>query len=256
MKKLILAYALIFLSQFSLKAQLLSLDVAFPTDASTIVVTMDATKGSRGLLNHTTTDVYVHTGVITNLSTNNSDWKYVKFNQNFNLPNPQLQATSLGNNKWSFTITNIRAFYGVPAGETIQKISILFRSGDGAKKQANIDGSDMYIQIYPAGAFAAKFTTPAMQPMFNPIPEPIASNVTSVPYTAVSNRTASLTITFNGANVASESSNTSIGGTILVTTTCEQSLTLTAVEGSNTARDTIHGFVLRLLILQELVLPG
>jgi 1,4-alpha-glucan branching enzyme len=242
MKKLILAYALIFLSQFSLKAQLLSLDVAFPTDASTIVVTMDATKGSRGLLNHTTTDVYVHTGVITNLSTNNSDWKYVKFNQNFNLPNPQLQATSLGNNKWSFTITNIRAFYGVPAGETIQKVSILFRSGDGAKKQANIDGSDMYIQIYPAGAFAAKFTTPAMQPMFNPIPEPIASNVTSVPYTAVSNRTASLTITFNGANVASESSNTSIGGTILVTTTCEQSLTLTAVEGSNTARDTISWF--------------
>jgi len=240
MKKLTIAYALIFLSLIT-NAQLLTVDVPFPTDASTVVITADASKGNRGLLGHTPTDVYVHTGVTTNLSANSTDWKYVKFDQNFTVPNPSLQATSLGNNRWSFTITNIRAFYGVPAGETILKINILFRSGDGSKKLANIDGSDMYIQVYQAGAFAAKFTTPAMQPMFNPIPEPIASTVTSVPFTAVSNRSANLTVRFNGTSVATASSNTTVSGTASVTTTCEQNLTLEAVETS-TARDTVAWF--------------
>jgi len=240
MKKFTIAYALIFLSLIT-NAQLLTLDVPFPTDASTVVITADASKGNRGLLGHTPSDVYVHTGVTTNLSTNSTDWKYVKFDQNFTVPNASLQATSLGNNRWRFTITNIRAYYGVPAGETILKINILFRSGDGSKKLANIDGSDMYIQVYQPGAFAAKFTTPAMQPMFNPIPEPIAANVTSVPFTAVSNRSANLTVRFNGTSVTTASSNTTVSGTAIVTTTCEQNLTLEAVE-TTTARDTIAWF--------------
>jgi glycosidase len=240
MKKFTIVYALIFLSLIT-NAQLLSVDVAFPTDASTVVITADASKGSRGLFNHTASDVYVHTGVTTNLSANSTDWKYVKFNQNFTVPNPSLQATSLGNNKWSFTIANIRDYYGVPAGETILKINILFRSGDGSKKLANIDGSDMYIQVYPAGAFAAKFTTPAMQPMFNPIPEPISASTTSVPFTAVSNRSANLTVRFNGTSVATASSNTTVSGTASVTTNCEQNLTLEAVE-TTTSRDTVAWF--------------
>ena len=73
-------------------AQLLSTDVIFPTDASTITIIADATKGNKGLLNQAVSDVYVHTGVTTNLSANSTDWKYVKFNQNFTLPNPSLQA--------------------------------------------------------------------------------------------------------------------------------------------------------------------
>lgn len=240
MKKLTIAYALILCSLVT-NAQLLSVDVAFPTDASTIEITGDATKGNRGLLNHSDTNVYVHTGVITNLSTNSSDWKYVKFNQNFNVTNPNLKATPLGNNKWKFVISNIRNFYGVPAGETILKVTFLLRSGDGSKKLANIDGSDMYIQVYPAGTFAAKFVLPAMQPMFNPIPEPIASTTTSVPFQAVSNRSANLTVRFNGTSVATASSNTTVSGTANVTTTCEQNLTLDAVE-TTTARDTIAWF--------------
>jgi len=232
---------ILFIFSSQLNAQLLSVNVPFPTDASSIEIIADATKGNRGLLNHSDTNVYVHTGVITNLSTNSSDWKYVKFNQNFTVTNPALKATSLGNNKWKFVITNIRSYFEVPPGETIIKVNILFRSGDGSKKLANIDGSDMYIQVYQPGAFAAKFTTPAMQPMFNPIPEPIAANVTSVPFTAVSNRSANLTVRFNGTSVATASSNTTVSGTASVTTTCEQNLTLEAVETS-TARDTIAWF--------------
>src|SRR5690606_6603030 len=104
-----------------------------------------------GLFDYATiNDVYVHIGVITNKSTNAGDWKYVKFNQNFNQPNAALNAVSVGNNQWRFTITgSLRSYYGITdATEHIQKIAILFRTGNGSKKQANTDGSDMYIPVY------------------------------------------------------------------------------------------------------------
>ncbi|MEI2749421.1 MAG: hypothetical protein V9E88_11745 [Ferruginibacter sp.] len=103
-------------------AQLLTWTPSFPTETSSpIVITVDATKGNLGLNNYaTTSDVYIHTGVITSSSTNTSDWRYVKFNQNFTSPNASLQATYIGGNKWQFTITGgLRAYYGVPVGETI-----------------------------------------------------------------------------------------------------------------------------------------
>ncbi len=66
---------------FSLKSfsQLLSWSPDFILENSTpVVITMDASKGNQGLLNYTpVTDVYVHIGVITNMSANSSDWKYV-----------------------------------------------------------------------------------------------------------------------------------------------------------------------------------
>ncbi len=137
MKKWLLALV-VCISSLVTHAQLLSWTPLFLTEndpAQTLVIIVDASKGNKGLLNHTPGDVYVHTGVITNLSVNATDWKYVKFNQNFNQPNALLQATSFGNNKWSFTITgSLKTYYGVPVGETIQKIAILFRSGDGTKK--------------------------------------------------------------------------------------------------------------------------
>ena len=81
MRKTLLAFFLVCVAVVAGHAQLLSTDIAFPTDASTIVVTVDANKGNKGLLNHTASDVYVHTGVITNLSTGPTNWRYVKFNQ-------------------------------------------------------------------------------------------------------------------------------------------------------------------------------
>jgi 1,4-alpha-glucan branching enzyme len=73
MTKIVFLLVFIFSISFS-RAQLLSWTPSFPqeNDAPTIVViTADATKGNRGLLNYTpTNDVYVRIGVITNLSAN------------------------------------------------------------------------------------------------------------------------------------------------------------------------------------------
>src|SRR5579863_7957567 len=137
--------SLLFLHNAS-HAQLLTVTPSFPQDTSSVSIVVDCSKGNQGLLGYLpTSDVYVHVGVITNLSTSNSDWKYVPFT--WGTTNPAAQATSLGNNKYVYTIHNIRNFFAVPASEQILKVAILFRNGSGSLVQRNSDGSDMYQSV-------------------------------------------------------------------------------------------------------------
>ena len=186
-------------------AQLLSWTPSFSVEhdaAASLVITMDASKGNRGLFDHSpTNDVNVHIGVITNKSTGPGDWKYVKFNQNFNLPNAALNATYMANNQWRFIITgSLRSYFGITdATEHIQKIAILFRNGSGSKKQTNTDGSDMYIPIYTT-ALAIRITEPFIQPTYKPSPEPIQKlSGDNLNIAAVANKSATLKIFVNGA---------------------------------------------------------
>jgi hypothetical protein len=80
MKRLLLLTFIGFQGLF-INAQLLSWSPEFPTEnSSPVVITLDASKGNRALFNYAnTTDVYIHTGVITTSSANANDWKYVKF---------------------------------------------------------------------------------------------------------------------------------------------------------------------------------
>jgi 1,4-alpha-glucan branching enzyme len=242
-KSLLVFFILLFYHQtFS---QLLSWTPDFATESTTpFVITADATKGNLGLQNYTPSDVYVHIGVITSLSSGASDWKYVKFNQNFNQPNPLLQAVSLGNNKWSFTITGgLRAYFGMtnPA-ETIKKIAILFRSGDGTRKLANTDGSDMYIPVY-TNALAVRITNPLFQPTYIPVPETITKVVgDNISVTAVSNLPATLKIYLNGVEIQSAAAATSISAMPTITTGGNQKIIAEANDGVTTTRDSVSFF--------------
>jgi 1,4-alpha-glucan branching enzyme len=131
----------------------------------------------------------------------------------------------------------------VPAGEQILRISILFRNQAGTLVQRNIDGSDMYIPIYTNGQYAVRFTQPAMQPMFNMIPEPIGTSVTSLPVTAVTSQNSTITLQFNGSQIGTASNAQTASGTATVTTACEQRITVEANNGSTTLRDTINFFI-------------
>jgi hypothetical protein len=236
--------ALLILLTGTVKAQLLTISPAFPQDVSSVSITVDCSKGNQGLLNYSNTgDVYVHTGVITNLSTSQTDWRYVKFNQNFNLPNPSLSATSLGNNKYSFTIPNIRNYYGVPAGETILRVAILFRNGAGTQVERNSDGSDMYLSVY-GNSLAAQFILPPLQPEFIPIPEPINKKVgDSIAVKFASNNPATLNLYLNGMLAASASAADSVQRTLPITVPGNQQLVGVADDGTVFQSDTLNFFV-------------
>ncbi|MEO8110285.1 MAG: alpha-amylase family glycosyl hydrolase [Ginsengibacter sp.] len=247
MKKIVpFSFLLVFFT-FPVFSQLLSWTPDFIQESTTpVVITMDATKGNHGLLNYTpTTDVYVHTGVITNKSTSSTNWLHVKFNQNFNQPNPALLATYLGNNKWQFTIPGgIRNYYGLTdPTEVIQKIAILFRNGNGTLKQANADGSDMYIPVYTV-SLSTRLTVPLMQPTYIPVPEMITKNVgDNIAITGVANIPSTLKLYFNGTVIKTALNATTISANSSIVVGGNQTIVLEANDGTTIKTDTIKFFV-------------
>ncbi|MDR0419374.1 MAG: Por secretion system protein, partial [Prevotellaceae bacterium] len=109
-----------------LSAQVVTTKPVVPTLSKAIEVTFDASKGTRGLMGYAGA-VYVHTGVITNKSTGDNDWKHVvtKWEED----DSKFQLTNIGEDLWRFTISpNIRSFYGVPNDEQVLKLAFVFRS--------------------------------------------------------------------------------------------------------------------------------
>jgi 1,4-alpha-glucan branching enzyme len=228
-------------------SQLLTWTPPFPVenDASqTLVITLDATKGNQGLLNHTpTTDVYVHIGVITSASSSSSDWKYVK--TTWGTTDAAARATNIAANRWQFTIQgSLRTYFGITnASETIQKIAILFRSGSGARVQRNADGSDMYIPIY-SNNLAVRITLPATQPQYIPTPEPQNWTLgSSLTLAANSNRNGNLRLYHNGNLVGSADNTTTVTGSSTVSVAGNQQIIATVTEGALTRSDTLNIFV-------------
>jgi glycosidase len=250
MKKIV--FFLSFLVTVSItKAQLLNWTPSFPVEddpATNVVITVDATKGNQGLLNYTpTTDVYVYIGVITNKSTTPTDWQHVKF-PIFNTIYPQAQCTYLGNNKWQYTITGgLRSYFGITdATEHIQKIAILFKNGNGSKKQANGDAnvSDMYIPVYDNSFVAVRFTDPLFQPFFIPQPEPLTKSVgDNINLVAIANKTSTMKLYLNGTVIQTASNATTITANPTLTTGGNTVIVAEANDGITTKTDTFQFFI-------------
>ncbi len=242
MKRLLLLF--VALAGFVIRdhAQLLTWTPDFAKDNDNISITVDATKGNLGLLNYTpVTDVYVHVGVITNLSTSPTDWRYVRFT--WGTVNPAAQATSLGSNRWQYTINNIRSFFGVPPGETILKIAILFRNGNGTVVQRNADGSDMYVPVYD-NTVATRFTIPFFQPTYNRIPEPINKQVgDNIALTAIANISATMKLFLDGTEIQSATGVTTISANPTLMTAGNHTIRVDAIDGATTRSESFQFFV-------------
>ena len=228
--------------------QLLTWTPPFPTEndaAQTLIITVDATKGNKGLQNYSNTgDVYVHIGVITSKSAGASDWKYAKFT--WGTTNAAAKATSVSANKWQYTITgSLRTFFGITdATETIQKIAILFRSGNGNVKQTNSDGSDMYIPVYNNSTLAARIEQPFKEPRYVPVPEVQSWTVGSTfTVQGVANQASNLKLYHNNTVIASAVGVTSLSATATVSAQGQQQLVVEATAGGVTKYDTVNIFV-------------
>lgn len=242
MKKIFTLFLVVLCFSLYGHSQLLSWTPNFAKDNDNIVITLDATKGNLGLNNYSpTSDVYVHTGVITNLSTSSTDWRYSKFTW---ATTPALgQATYLGSNKWQYTITNIRSFYGVPVGETIQKIAILFRNGAGTTVQRNADASDMYIPVYDNG-LAVRFTVPLFQPTYTTTPETITKQVgDNISLTAVGSSSSTMKLYLNGTPIQTAAAATTISANPTLTIAGNQTVMAEANDGVTTKTQTFQFFV-------------
>jgi len=239
----LLPVVLVLMLTVSANAQLLSWSPSFINESSTgIVITADATKGSQGLLNHTSSDVYVHIGVITNLSTGPSNWKYVPFT--WGTTNGAAAASFLGSNKWSYTITSdLRTFFNISnPSETIQKIAILFRSGNGSKKLANTDGSDMYIPVYDNGLYA-RVNRPYREPKYVSTVETISANAGDpIAVEGAASQTSKIRVVFNNSPIDSVLSGTSITTSINAVSGDNQ-IVLEASNVNGTVYDTVNFFV-------------
>ncbi len=240
--KRILVLLCVFLFANFCRSQLLIWTPDFPKDNDNVTITVDATKGNQGLLGFAG-NVYVHIGLITNLSTGPSNWRYSKFT--WGSTEAAALATPAGTNKWSYTINNIRTFFGVPAGETVQKIAILFRAGNctDCLAQRNADQSDMYVPVYN-NDLAVRYSLPLMQPLYTPIPEPINKMVgENISVAAVASGASDMKLSLNGNVIQTANNVTSISANPTLTTAGNQTLVVEAVSGAVTKTETINFFV-------------
>jgi hypothetical protein len=239
-----LVLAIVVLLSHQLKAQLLTWSPAFPkeTDAN-VTITVDANFGNKGLQGFAG-DVYIHIGCITNLSTSPTNWKYVQSNW-APTNSDSYKATSLGSNRWQFTIpgANLRTFYSpTEAGEVIQRISLLFRSGDGSRVQRNADGSDMYIPVYTT-SLAVRIDNPFRSPLYNLGTEPIVRSVgQTISITGNASQSATMRIFYNENQIASQSGVTTISASPSIATAGNQRIIVEA-ESGGIVRDTVDFFV-------------
>jgi len=212
------------ITAISLQAQLLNWNPVYLTSGDSVEIIFDASEGNQGLMGYTGT-VYAHTGVITNLSSGPSDWKYVKTNWGQNSPETKLE--SLGNDKWVLRITpSIRGYYNVPANEEILEMAFVFRSGElvgGSYKEGKTSaGGDIFLPLY----LGVSIITPSFQPYFAEIGDTI--NVSAV----ASETTTSLELLVNG-NLIYQVSNDSLNYDLIVTENGKKWVKVVAYENGN-----------------------
>jgi glycosidase len=238
-----LLFAVFLLTCSISQGQLLNWSPSFiREDANPVEITVDALKGNKGLKDFSG-DVYVHIGVITTSSASSTDWKYSKFT--WGTADAQAKATSLGNNKWKYTINGgLRNFFAIAnTAEKILRIAILFRSSNGNTVQRNADGSDMYVPVYEAG-LQVRLDQPLRQPTYNPVPEPLTLLVgDNLGINAIASESASLTLLFNGMIVSTQSSASAIAENVVISSEGSQEIVVRAESGATLKTDTIRFFV-------------
>lgn len=190
---------------------------AFPTADEAITITYDATQGTSGLAG--AANVFMHAGVILSGTTGTS-WQHVV--GTWGDPTSPGEMTSLGNDKWSLTITPRQYFSqaGLPTEARVYRIGMVFREGGpcggvsgvttACQEGKSAGNGDIYVEIYEAGEFTVSFDQPSASPLF-------VDNGEQILITANASETSSLTLKINGVVVESAASATTISYTHTVT---------------------------------------
>jgi 1,4-alpha-glucan branching enzyme len=215
-----------------LAAQIISTEPDLPTAGQAVTITFDATQGTAGLKDYTG-DVYAHTGVLTNLSSNSNDWRYVKTDWGENTPETKMTRESA--NQYSLLIgPSIREYYGVAAGETITHMAFVFRSSDSSKEGKGDGGTDIFVEV-----FQDAYTVSILTPDHHVVIEPDESLV----FEAAANSSSSFSLFDNGSLVKSISG-LSLSHTFTYPASGDHWIKVNGISGSDAASDSVFVHVL------------
>ena len=137
---------------FGINAQVITTEPTLvQEDSQNVVIYFHADRGNKGLANlDPSVAVYAHTGLITSLSTGDSDWKYA--NASWDTNEEKYKCQYVSENLYKLEIGNIRTFYNAPATtEGIKKMAFVFRNSNGSKTGRNADGSDIMVNVVDGG---------------------------------------------------------------------------------------------------------
>lgn len=140
--KLIIAVILILSGIMNVKAQVTTNPACF-SDTDAITIIYDATLGYSALVG--ATEVYIHSGVITDSETG-TDWQHVVGNWATDDGIGEMTKVSGESDKWEITLTP-RTFYNVPTNEPIFRLGMVFRNGDGSKEGKDDSNGNIYINL-------------------------------------------------------------------------------------------------------------
>ncbi|MEI7676998.1 MAG: alpha-amylase family glycosyl hydrolase [Bacteroidales bacterium] len=227
MKKRLLTPLFLFVFALSSWAQIITSTPQFITqNAGTIDLIYDATQGNAALKGYAS-DVYAHAGVITTASTSSSDWKHAP---TWLDNSAKYKLTSLGNNKWKFSITpSIDLFYGLATGEKVTKLAFVFRNSTGSLQGKGTGGVDIMVDVFQEGLNVA-FT--------NPTTNQSVTAGTNMSIQVNSSVASNLNLIINGASVQTATAATTLTYSYTFASALDYTLIAEATVGGVTVRDT------------------
>ncbi len=160
----IYTYILLALFTFKSTAQIITTEPAIPVALEPVTIIYDATRGTAGLMDYDSA-VYAHTGVLTENSSDNKDWKYAP---SWGDNSEKYKMTRVSANIYSLEITpSIRGYYGVPKNETITHMAFVFRSADTNLEGKADGGADIFVEVFEPG-LNVSIITPGNNLMVDP----------------------------------------------------------------------------------------
>jgi 1,4-alpha-glucan branching enzyme/plastocyanin len=230
MKKALLLVAGVVLNLLA-TAQLIVTNPAIITSdyAGVIEVVFDASLGNAGLKDYTGTDVYAHTGVITNASTSDADWKHAPVWKD---NSPKYLLSKLGNNKWKLLITpDMAGYYNLNTGEVVRKLAFVFRNSTATREGKDVGGKDIFVPVFQAGLHVS-FSSPASDLTIAPGAE--------LGFVVTSTVAANLELTINQQSMKTVASATSLSYAHTFSQAGDYEVVASATAGGVTVYDTLR----------------
>lgn len=206
----------------------------FPRVDQPITIIYDATQGASGLVGATA--VKMHSGVILSGATGTS-WQHVV--GEWGNPASGGTMTSLGDNKWSITITP-RTYYAaanppLPVNATVYRLGMVFReagpcggfggaTADCKKGAGTVGNGDIYVDLY-LGGYDLAVTSPSSSQRF-------VDAGSELTFTAHTTDPSSIKIIINGEEKSSVTGQTRLDYVHTVTETGNINVTIESTDGN------------------------